>query len=373
MLGSPAVRAWVPPTAAFVVARAVVFAASLHTGLGWPGAADLSRADSFNYLSIAAHGYVLHPCPPACVSGVDLPWSGNSGWFPLFSILVAPFSHVGVGPTAGAVMAAVFEFASFALLWFGFLREIPRSRSLSLLALACVFPGAIYYAAVFPISLFVALVIVGLIFIRRRQLPAVTAVAFLVASAHPTGWVFAATAAWAFRSKLRWAMLPLAAAAAAVALIFAAQWEMTGHWNAYLLSEKGRGDNGTNNPLHALSFAKAATLSYLHDPSRYDLVQYVQTMLVLVLVLVALAAFVVTRVGSNRAFDGSPAVAVFVGLAWLAPLVIGGASLYRTDATLLPALILVRRVPPFATVALCVAAAPIAYLLDVRFFQGLLA
>jgi hypothetical protein len=370
-MSTPAVRAWGVPAAAFIVARTIVVAASVHAGLGWPGAADLSRADSFNYLSIAAHGYILHPCPPRCVAGVSLPWSGNSGWFPLFPILIAPFSHLGVGMGAGAVLAACFEFGLFAILWFGFLDDMPWSRSVPLLLLACVFPGSIYYAGVFPVSLLVALVFAGLVFVRRRQIRAVTVVAFLLAVTHPTGWVFAVPAAWAFRADIRSAVRPVVAGVVGVAAVFAAQWRMTGHWNAYLLSEKGRGENGTD-PLHALSFAKAATLSFFRDPSRYDLVQYVQTTLVAVIVLVALALFIFERFSSRGGPDiGS--TAVFVAVAWLLPLSLGGVSLYRTDAILLPALILIRRLPTVGVVLLIAAAAPVAYLMDVRFFQGLLA
>ena len=71
-----------PPLAAFAVARGLLWAASASTGRGWPGAADLSRHDTFLYLGIAKHGYTLFTCPRP--GG----WCGNAGWFPLFPLLV---------------------------------------------------------------------------------------------------------------------------------------------------------------------------------------------------------------------------------------------------------------------------------------------
>jgi hypothetical protein len=366
------------PVATFLAARSVVFAASWHAGTGWPGSRDLSRADSFNYLSIASHGYILHRCPPACVPGVGLPWSGNSGWFPLYPLLIAPFSHVGLASTAGIVLAAVFQFAAISVLWFGFLIALPKSRSLPLLALTAVFPGSIYYAAIFPMSLFALLLLSGLVFIGRRNVGAVSVIAFLAAATHPSGWAFAACAAWSFRSRLTSALLPCVSAAAAVASMVVAQWLMTGHWNAYSLSEKGRG-LGINDPLNPLRFAKSVTLSFVKapsfftDPSRQVLVQYIQTILVLFVVVAALGA-VAARLafGRSRLNAQDSAGAVLVSLLWVAPLVLGGVSLYRLDSALLPSIILLRYLPRFGALPLVLAAAPVAFLMDVVFFRGLL-
>jgi hypothetical protein len=313
------------------------------------------------------------------VPGVGLPWSGNSGWFPLYPVLIAPFSHVGLASTAGAVLAAVFQLAVISLLWFGFLIALPKSRSLPLMALAAVFPGSIYYAAIFPMSLFVLLLLSGLVFIGRRNVGAVTAIAFLAAATHPSGWAFAACAAWSFRSRLTNALLPCAAAAAAVALMVIAQWLMTGHWNAYSLSEKGRG-LGVNNPLNTLRFARSVTLSFVKypsfftDPSRQALVQYVQTIVVLVLVVAALGAFAAAvAFGGSRLNAQDSAAAVLVSLLWLTPLILGGVSLYRLDSALLPSILLLRYLPRLGALPLVLAAVPLAFLMDVVFFRGLLA
>jgi hypothetical protein len=304
---------------------------------------------------------------------VNLPWSGNSGWFPLYPLLVSPFSHIALGPTAGALLAAVFQLAALALLWFRFLSDLPRARSRPLLALAAVFPGSIYYAAVFPMSLFVTLLLSGLVFIRRRNVGAVSVIAFFAAATHPSGWAFAACAAWSFRRNLRNALKPIISAVSAVVLMVIAQWWMTGHWNAYSLTEKGRG-LGINNPLHALSFAKTATLSFLRDPSRQDLMQYVQTIVVLIVVVLALGAFALARANDrSRLGAEESATAVLVLLLWITPLTLGGVSLYRLDSALLPSIILLRHLPRFAAAPLLVAAAPVALLMDVLFFRGLLA
>jgi hypothetical protein len=356
---------------AFLAARLVVVAASIHVDLGYPGPADLSRADSFNYLSIAAHGYILHPCPPACVVGVGLPWSGNSGWFPLYPLLIAPFSHLHEGAAAGFAIAALAQLAAFVVLWRAFLQDLPYRRSLPVLALVAVFPGAMYFAALFPMSLFVLLLLVGLWFLERDRVLGVTAVAFLAAATYPIGWTFAVVAAVTFRRRLRAAALPLLAAGSAILGVVVAQQVMTGHWNAYLLSQSGRG-HGINNPWPTLTFAKAVVLSDLHHPSRHDLAQYPQTALVVVVVLVTAAALL-WQLSRKRLQTIDAAAAGLVGLLWLTPLVVGGVSLYRTDAAILPAVILIRRLPGGVAAVLAVVAAPIAYWIDISFFQYLLA
>jgi hypothetical protein len=364
-----AARDWAYPVAAFLLARAVVVAASLHAGTGWPSAADLSRADSFNYLSIAAHGYVLHPCPPACVPGVGLPWSGNAGWFPLYPLLLAPFSHLDEGAHAGVVVSGAFQLAAYALLWFVWLRREPLRRSLPVLALAAVFPGSVYYAAVFPMSLYVTVLLAGLLALGRGRISQATASSFFSALAYPTGWLLSVASALRFRHRPRSAVAPLVAAGLALAALVGAQWWMTDRWNAYFLSQSGRG-HGVGNPLSALHFAETATVSFLHDPSRHDLTQYVQEILAAAIVVLTVVALAAAR-AQRRPGDLETTLLV-VGM-WLLPLTVGGLSLYRMDAALLPSLILLRRLPPFVTVAVAVACAPVAFLMDVLFFQGTLA
>ena len=146
---------------------------------------------------------------------------------------------------------------------------------------------------------------------------------------------------------------------------------MTGHWNAYFLAQSGRG-HSVNDPLGTLRFAKAATLSFVESPARHDLVQYVQTILV-VLVVGSTAVVLVWQLARGRAPAADLRAGLLVILLWLTPLVVGGLSLYRTDAALLPSVVVLRRLPVVGVIVLAVLATPVAYWLDVLFFQHRLA
>ncbi len=359
-----AVRTVAPPVVTFLVARAVVVAASVHAHKGFPGAADLSRADSFNYLSVAAHGYILHHCPPHCVAGISLPWNGNSGWFPLYPLVLAPFAHLHVGEAAGAVVAALCQLATLAILWFAFVRGCPRAKAVALMGLAAVFPGAVYLSAVFPLSMLTMLFLAGLWFVRRDNGRRVAATAFLATLTYPLGALYAPAVFVATRRRAPGATLAVLATAGALGVFALAQRLMTGHWDAYRLTEIGR--VGLVNPIRPLLSAKASTLSYLHDPTLWSAIPAVQTTLVLVIVAAAVAGAalswetVFTRV-----------VLTLVLLCWAEPLILGGGiALYRTEVVLLPAVILLRRIPAPVVTAFVVLAAPIAYWISVLYFRA---
>jgi hypothetical protein len=362
-----ALSAVLPVVMTFVAARAVVVAASMYAGKGVPGATDLARADSFNYLSIALHGYVLHPCPPSCVAGVGLPWSGNSGWFPLYPLLLAPFAHLNVGSAAGAVLAGACQFATFAVLWFGFVRGMPRMNAVAVMALTAVFPGAIYLAGVFPLSLLTLLFLVGLWLLERNQTRAVVVTAFLAGLTYPLGCLYGVVACFALRRRLVEATCALFATIVGLGIFVIAQRMMTGHGDAYILAQRGRG-HGLNDPIAALLSAKASTLSFLHQPSRLDLLPSVQTVLVAAIVIAALlGAAVARRVRIARW------TALLVVLCWAVPIVLGGVSLFRTDVALLPAVVLIGRLPWPVAGVLAMVAAPVAFWMSVLFFQFRLA
>jgi hypothetical protein len=362
--GLEKLRALAPALLTFVAARLVVLLAAMHAHLGFPGSADLARADSFNYLSIAMHGYIVHPCPPQCTPGVGLPWSGNSGWFPLYPFVLAPFAHLHVGTEAGAVVAALCQLATYALLWFGFVRGAPRIKATLLMGLGAVFPGSIYLAGVFPLSMLTMLLLAGFWFLRSDSARGVAASSFLAALTYPLGCPFGPAVFLATRRRGPGAKAALAATFAALLLIVVAQWLMTGRWNAYLLTQKGRGDTGQN-PLTPLLQAKASTLSFLHDPTLLSAVPQLQTTLVVLIVIAAVAG-----AGLTWSSVTARCVLVFVLICWLEPLVLGGTSYYRNQIALFPALILLRRVPAAVIAAFFVIAAPIAYWLAVMYFRG---
>ena len=342
-----------------------MWTASASAGLGWPGARDLTRRDSLLYLSIAHRGYTLFRCDRA--GG----WCGNAGWFPLYPVLVSPLIHLGIsGPVAGALLSGVLQLAALVLLWRRLLSGAgrPATRVSALLA-AAVFPGAVYHAAVFPMSLLAALVLAALA-LERTHLLAAAACVGLACATHPIGVALAVGLAVAVaRADVRRAVVHLGAGLCGLVAVGVAQWISVGHLNGYLLVQRHYGHGGTN-PVETLRLAKESTFTFLRDPHRLDLVPQVQTVIVALFVLAVLAATIAAR---RTLAEGDAALAIFTALAWAGPLLLGGISLYRSDAALLPSLALARRLPRPVLAVFVLAAAPVAFEVGRLFFDNALA
>ena len=345
-------------------ARALVWAAAVSVGLGWPGARDLSRHDSFLYLSIAHHGYTLFPCTQ--VGG----WCGNAAWFPLFPALLSPFLQLGIsGQLVGSMLAAALQLATLILLW-SLLGDHRTPRTLLALLSAAVFPGAVYYAAVFPLSLLALLVLAAFALAARSQRPATAAALVLCSIAYPLGVVaaLAVTIPELLARRARVAALYLLAALGGLTGIAVAQRLAVGHFDAFLLVQRHY-DHGGVSPVDTFRYAKEAFLTLLRDPHRLDLVPQLQLLLVAFFVCTVAIAAVAAR---RELTPIEVSAAAFTVCVWAAPLLLGGVSLYRSDAALLPGLLLARRIPATLLGVFAIAAAPLAFEMSRLFFQAVL-
>jgi len=363
---------WAPPLACFLLGEAVIAAASIHAGYGFPGPGDLRRGDAHNYLSIARHGYVLYSCTTHCPAGVPTGWEGNTAWFPLYSLLLAPFVHAGLpaGPV-GAVVSAACLLGVLTLLWRGFLREQRAVAGVTALATAAVFPGAVYFYAIFPLSL-LALTTVAAVYFARRDawLPAGVCAALGAASYELGSIVPAVIGLWClvlgsgtFRARALRAGAIWVAGLAVPGSIIAADRLMTGRWDAFL-EVQAHFRSGLQDPLVALGSAKASTLGYFHDPTRISLAPSVQMIFVTTLVAAGLVVAALGRLDYDRP------IAVLVGATWLFPFLAGAAfSFYRAEAALLPVVLLTRRLPALLQAVFLAVAVAIAFMVAVLFFE----
>jgi hypothetical protein len=371
-----------PPVLAFVLAHAVDYAAAAHSGFatGFFGPGPWSHHDSRLYLQIAAKGYTLTHCHKHTIPPHS--YCGNAGWLPLYPLLIRLFGRLGAPLAwAGKYLAEAFALGTFVLVWL-LIGPSWSARSLLALALAAVFPGQVYLFAIFPVSLvaFLSLAFVLLLAGRRYVLAGLAGAA--APWAYPTGFVLAGVAvlytaiADRGRSFADWLerALPSAGIAAlgVTALLFAYQlW--THAWNAYFLVQAKYG-NGLHDP--AANFLA----TFVHGPyPRYSiqnpnpgyayLAPKAQTVFVAVLVLgLAVAALTVWRASLTRT---DWAVLCYTVLVWLLPLTQSVAvSRYRSEALLIPAVALVRRLPAAIQIPLVIAAAWIAFGMAQLFFQA---
>ena len=360
-----------PPILCFVASRALLHAAAISTENDPLDANSWSRWDSDQYLSIAQRGYEFSSC--AGIEGYDPnDWCGNDAWLPGYSFLiklVAPLGHLNY-PEAGVLVSAAFTFASLLSLWLLFLRAKLTIANGLVLLLAAFFPGHVYGHAVFPIAQFTFFVALSLWLFNRRRYRFAGVCACVAAFSYSSGLflcgAFCLHALLLERDRpirmikdLTW---PCGGVLLGFSSALALQWWQTGVWDAffrvqakYAYSPRTPFELWTSNIAHFFEH-------WPRGASPND-----QTLLVACLCILMLGYAFWRRVPTRL----DVLLAAFAVIYWVIPIVLGGQlSLYRAEATLLPAVPLARRIPaPILTVLVCLAVR-LSWLMGRRFFKG---
>jgi hypothetical protein len=433
--------AFVPPLVALVAGWAMLsYRSGRHDGNLGP--ARWGRWDTGQYLGIARKGYTAtwqcspHSLPPHAPPGPHL--CGNAGWFPGYPAGIRLLSEVaGISlPVAALLLSWACWYVALLLMW----RLLADSRSRPTrwlcLLLAAFFPGQIYFAALFPISLCVAGMLACLYAASRETRPLLSGGLALLAGAvvaysyiTPVALAPALTitALLAVRGRRRLQMLAGAAGIlAGFGAVLLTMQLAVGTWNAYFLSTAKFGV-GVHSPLETL-------VDHLHPiwqqpPAGREVLTVTAWQTLLTVGLLTLAT--VTTVGravlaSRRARSAGPegidtsrgaaiasgeggsagdpgrvAVAQPVTLrtryvgwyaalsarispgdllfllasggVWLVPYIAGGrVSSYRSEAFVVLAVPLLRRLPAWLLLPLVAAAAFVSWRLSPYFFDSTL-
>jgi hypothetical protein len=158
---------------AFVAAHVPGFVLTRQLGLSFRQPATWAKWDSGLYLDIANRGFILTPCD-GVANRLPTDWCGNSGWFPGYPFAMralAATAHIRTD-WAGLIISRLALLAVLSILWLVFLKDRPRIEGFMALGLACVFPGGVYFLALFPMSLAVLglLVLLAGVHFRRSSL-----------------------------------------------------------------------------------------------------------------------------------------------------------------------------------------------------------
>jgi len=368
---NPALRtgaAVLPPLGAFVAVRILLSEAAAAVGFDAATAGSWSRWDSGHYLAIATSGYVYVPC--ARVGGRAADVCGNAAWFPLYPWTLKPFIALGVAPaTAGVWVAGLGALGMLIALWNGFLR--PHGvRGWILLGMAAVFPGAVYQHAIFPTSLALFCLVLAGFFVTRERWVLSGLMGAGVALAYVTGVLVAvpnALAAFARSRRVRAALVAGGLAGCGLLLVLVLHQVLLGHWDAFYWVYR-KGLSAMARPVDAFVGVVTPAFEGRTDPRARTI--GVQTLTVAGLVLLGLGTAVIARRGPSTVRNwGVAATLVF----WVFPLVVGrGVSLYRSDALVLPVLLLLVELPVWALVPLLVWLAVLAEQMGRLFFTGYL-
>lgn len=393
---------WGLPISAFLLGRALIwvgFAAApvyevYHHRLdGGPArfatSFDLdswSRWDSFVYLSIAHEGYQFYPCdiplegaPIAVESNLSKgrgAWCGDAAWFPGYPTLIWVLARMGVPELVGGVLlSATFCVLTLFLLWTEFLGAELTIRGFLCMLFAALFPGAVYYHAVYPISMITFFVLLSLRFALRKQWKLCGVSGAAAAFTYPPGaflgivflaWVLYCFRYSRWRDKLSWVATVGVMMSAGLALVFIVQRFFVGAWDAFFLSQVAYKELPRLPVASLLDSAKTLVcVDWAHRGPGILAAGTLFTSIVVVL-LIAFAA---------RAMRRSPVDAylvVFLLVFWLALLTLGRESLIRKQALLLPAVALARHLPEWVLGALVVLALLLMPVLGMMFYSGLM-
>jgi hypothetical protein len=334
-----------------------------------------ARWDSGLYLQIARDGYSIDRACPAPMGYPPGSWCGTAGWFPGF-----PYSTRGVealGPqyeTAARLVVTVAFLVALAAAWFGPLRHRPRPQALVALALIAVFPGAIYFGALFPISIAVAGMFGCLALIDRRRWWLAGCAGAVATVAYPSGVLVGAVCVALLLDRRvgdrRARAVSAAKVGAPIVLAYLAvltEFQRTvGHWDAWFLVQ--------DKYEHHLTWPVAQLwhrieLLWLANPpmSRWNGAQST-----LVLVVMVAAGHVVWRERA-RLTTAEWSCAVMVTALWVAPLCLAGdLSIHRSEALVVPVVLLVARLPARLNAFLAVAAAIVLASMAQLFFAELI-
>jgi hypothetical protein len=379
--------AWLlPPVVAFVLVRLLLSVAVLSEGLSPLRAGSWCRFDCAHYVRIAVSGYELAPCAAESEAGL---WCGNAAWFPGYPLVIRAARAVLPAPRHAAVLVAgIFACLTLVILWTalappggadrGPWAPGDRVSAVAALALAAFFPGGLYAHVISPIGLYGCATVVSLLAAARGKVVAAGVAAAVAALTYPPGVLLVPVLAAGFVlegrgpyfTRLGRAALGAGLACLGLVAVLAIQHHDTGSWWAYALVQSGY-HNSPQIPTSTL----AERITPLFRAPFEGLAEAPAAQTLFVLVIIASAVVAAARPARDGRFvAGGAFVELYVGAAWLLPLIVGEVEggLHRREATLLPVVLLTARLPAFWQVLLAVVAAALTWPMARLFFRGLL-
>lgn len=350
---------WLVPLLSYLASTAITWLAAALAGVDFWSTAGRWRWDSEHYLSIASRGYESFRCIDRYPDFPDV-WCGNTAWFPGYSLAIRGVAWFGVPyELAGVLVSEACFLASLLILW-RLLGNRLTTNSVGAMALAAVFPGGVYFHAIFPISMCLLGLLVVIVGVRRESWWLAGLGGFVALSTHMIGVIglvaLALSAIFGWR-RFDWGGRLLRVGGAiglgglaypgALAVIHA----YTGSWTIYFEHQRDAyGQGGLKNPLEqVVRFWETPFWEwYPLKPDATWLVQASthahQSQLVINLVLATLIAAVALWRTLRRDLPAWEAVAALIALGAVGmPLVTGTwTSWYRHGAMMLVALPMLR-------------------------------
>ncbi|MFD9408694.1 hypothetical protein ACFWBN_16990 [Streptomyces sp. NPDC059989] len=400
MTGRPARRdgrhGLLPPVVAWLIANLFTWLVAKESVAGdgsevayW-STGSRHRWDSLHYLSIAKTGYEMFWCRDRYPDFRDV-MCGNVAWFPGYPMSVRAVSATGLSYELSAVVVTeVSLFGMFAVLWWLLGARLTWATGLTL-AIGTVFPGGIYFHAMFPIATVTLALLVCIAGVKRGSWGIAAAGGFVASSCYLVGAVavglllLSAFFAWPRDTRpMRFVKAGLSAAIAGCGVLWAKwlMWQATGRWDAYETIQESSYEQGElHQPFEEMRKAYSFPFSDWYKPEgplpwlvENSLAAHrTQLWLNIAFLLLVLAA-AAGQLIRNRRLDVEEwaALILTVAIFWVPFFAGAEMSWYRNHAQMFVGLILVRRMYRWVQVSL-LAFCSIQYsLLGAMFFAGVL-
>jgi hypothetical protein len=372
-----------PPLIAFICGLLLIASQEPHGFASVVNPATFARWDAGQYIAIASHGYFMRP---HCINGHNATGPhacSDLGWFAGYPLIMRALSVTGIGlEYAGLIVAWIFWYLALLMIW---LLSKPAAQSSArrsgtpgqwvCVLIAAVFPGQIYFAAIFPLSMACLGMLACCYWSARNPDWRLAAVAGLVAGSAYLPAVavipgLLAAAVVTRKREARTAMcLGAAGVAAGVAGVLAYAQAAVGRWDEYFTSESAGYGVGEHNPLATLSARFSSFPAMLGSGSHRAIAE--QGILVALLLALALAGFAASTRKGVQAVDVVLVIAAVAG--WLIPYIAGGhLSVYRDEAMMFVLVPLLRHLPTWSLVVPLLAATWVAAGMAALFFGNVL-
>lgn len=377
-------NALVPPLLATIAGRTVVQLSGALGGQSVWSATDFRRWDSNLYLSIADQGYFFYPCNDGSLPPT---WCGNGGWLPAYPLLIRALGIFLLPRSwAGVLLSELFLFLSLFVIWNHFLGAKLRLENLLVLGLAVLFPGNVYFHAIFPMSMAVFFSLLFVRFVQEERALATALSGFAAGLTYSSaillsslGAVRLLTDIWRRpRPSIRTAFAAFAAPAAGMLAVLLIQLATTGVWGVFFkVHEKYYAH--TLPPFETLltPFLDLVRPEIWGSRNALELGKALQTAVVIVFacVLVIVMSTSWARAGRHAFGLREEREALILALALvylLFPHYFGNPlhSHYRGESLLMPAVILARRLPIVVNVSFLLVFLELTMRMSVLFFQN---
>ena len=149
--------------------------------------------DSKNYLVISIHQRTFGACGTPGFPNpfyAHFKWCGTAAWLPGYPTAIRWLFALGIARIDGAfLLANLAIFVALVIVWFGWLRPVAPGRSVIVLLLFAVFPGAVYSFALFPVSLALAFLVGGIAAGARRHFLIMAVLLAMANLCYPSAWL----------------------------------------------------------------------------------------------------------------------------------------------------------------------------------------